>query len=108
MSTKLIDEIRMSNDRIIRLIKGDITDQNVDVVVNPANSYFIKRIILSFDILISSINLVVIIIDIGNNKNIYINKEFTNFSKLYNKFSFRVIIDYTKIYIYYFNILIFL
>ncbi|HYJ02145.1 MAG TPA: macro domain-containing protein [Nitrososphaeraceae archaeon] len=29
----------MSNDKIIRLIKGDITDQNVDVVVNPANSY---------------------------------------------------------------------
>ena len=39
MSTKLIDEIRISNDKIIRLIKGDITDQNVDVVVNPANSY---------------------------------------------------------------------
>ena len=37
--TQLIDEIRMSNDKIIRLIKGDITDQNVDVVVNPANSY---------------------------------------------------------------------
>jgi O-acetyl-ADP-ribose deacetylase len=39
MLTKLIDEIRMSNDKIIRLRKGDITDQNVDVVVNPANSY---------------------------------------------------------------------
>ena len=39
MSTQIIDEIRMSNDKIIRLIKGDITDQNVDVVVNPANSY---------------------------------------------------------------------
>jgi O-acetyl-ADP-ribose deacetylase (regulator of RNase III) len=38
-TTQLIDEIRMSNDKIIRLIKGDITDQNVDVVVNPANSY---------------------------------------------------------------------
>ena len=38
-TTRLIDEIRMSNDKIIRLIKGDITDQNVDVVVNPANSY---------------------------------------------------------------------
>ena len=37
--TQLIDEIRISNDKIIRLIKGDITDQNVDVVVNPANSY---------------------------------------------------------------------
>jgi O-acetyl-ADP-ribose deacetylase (regulator of RNase III) len=39
ITTQLIDEIRMSNDKIIRLIKGDITDQNVDVVVNPANSY---------------------------------------------------------------------
>ena len=38
-TTQLIDEIRMSNDKIIRLIKGDITDQNVDVIVNPANSY---------------------------------------------------------------------
>ena len=38
-TTRLIDEIRMSNEKIIRLIKGDITDQNVDVVVNPANSY---------------------------------------------------------------------
>ena len=39
MATQLIDEIRMPNDKIIRLIKGDITDQNVDVVVNSANSY---------------------------------------------------------------------
>jgi O-acetyl-ADP-ribose deacetylase (regulator of RNase III) len=39
ITTKLIDEIRISNDKIIRLIKGDITDQNVDVIVNPANSY---------------------------------------------------------------------
>jgi O-acetyl-ADP-ribose deacetylase len=39
-TTQLIDEIRISNDKIIiRLIKGDIIDQNVDVIVNPANSY---------------------------------------------------------------------
>jgi O-acetyl-ADP-ribose deacetylase len=38
-TTQLIDEIRISDDKIIRLIKGDITDQNVDVIVNPANSY---------------------------------------------------------------------
>ena len=38
-TTQLIDEIRISNNNIIRLIKGDITDQNVDVIVNPANSY---------------------------------------------------------------------
>ena len=31
-TTQLIDEIRISNDKIIRLIKGDITDQNVDVI----------------------------------------------------------------------------
>jgi O-acetyl-ADP-ribose deacetylase len=39
ITSQLIDEIRISNDIIIRLIKGDITKQNVDVVVNPANSY---------------------------------------------------------------------
>ena len=39
MATQLIDEIRMPNDKIIRLIKGDITQQNLDVIVNPANSY---------------------------------------------------------------------
>ena len=39
ITTQLIDEIRISNDKIIRLIKGDITEQNVDVIVNPANSY---------------------------------------------------------------------
>jgi O-acetyl-ADP-ribose deacetylase len=39
MINQLIDEIRISHDKIIRLIKGDITDQNVDVIVNPANSY---------------------------------------------------------------------
>ena len=37
---QLIDEIRISNDKkVIRLIKGDITEQNVDVIVNPANSF---------------------------------------------------------------------
>jgi O-acetyl-ADP-ribose deacetylase (regulator of RNase III) len=39
MANKLIDEIRISNDKVIRLIKGDITEQNVDVIVNPANSF---------------------------------------------------------------------
>jgi O-acetyl-ADP-ribose deacetylase (regulator of RNase III) len=39
ITSQLIDEIRISKDKIIRLIKGDITEQNVDVVVNPANSY---------------------------------------------------------------------
>lgn len=39
MANQLIDEIRISNNKVIRLIKGDITEQNVDVVVNPANSF---------------------------------------------------------------------
>jgi O-acetyl-ADP-ribose deacetylase (regulator of RNase III) len=39
MANQLIDEIKISNDKVIRLIKGDITEQNVDVVVNPANSF---------------------------------------------------------------------
>jgi hypothetical protein len=39
ITTQLIDEIRISNDKNIRLIKGDITDQNIDVIVNPANSF---------------------------------------------------------------------
>ena len=37
MST--IDELRLYNDKIIRLVKGDITERNVDVIVNAANSY---------------------------------------------------------------------
>jgi O-acetyl-ADP-ribose deacetylase (regulator of RNase III) len=39
MSNHLIDEIKLSNNKIIRLIKGDITEQNVDAIVNPANSF---------------------------------------------------------------------
>jgi O-acetyl-ADP-ribose deacetylase (regulator of RNase III) len=39
MAKQLIDEIRILNDKVIRLIKGDITEQNVDVVVNSANSF---------------------------------------------------------------------
>ncbi len=36
MST--IDELKL-NDKIVRLVKGDITERNVDVIVNAANSY---------------------------------------------------------------------
>ena len=32
-----IDELRL-NDKTIRLVKGDITERNVDVIVNAANS----------------------------------------------------------------------
>ena len=37
MST--IDELRLENDKIIRLVNGDITERKVDVIVNAANSY---------------------------------------------------------------------
>src|SRR5215472_5606242 len=37
MST--IDELRLYNDKTIRLVKGDITERNVDVIVNAANSH---------------------------------------------------------------------
>lgn len=39
MSNHLIDEIKLSNNKIIRLIQDDITEQSVDAVVNPANSF---------------------------------------------------------------------
>jgi O-acetyl-ADP-ribose deacetylase len=34
-----IDDIRLNHDKIIRLVKGDITERRVDVIVNAANSY---------------------------------------------------------------------
>jgi O-acetyl-ADP-ribose deacetylase len=34
-----IDDIRLNDDKIIRLVKGDITERKVDVIVNTANSY---------------------------------------------------------------------
>jgi O-acetyl-ADP-ribose deacetylase (regulator of RNase III) len=37
MST--IDELKLNNDKIVKLVKGDITERKVDVVVNAANSY---------------------------------------------------------------------
>ena len=35
---EIISEISI-NGKIIRLVRGDITERNVDVIVNPANSY---------------------------------------------------------------------
>jgi len=32
-------EINLDNNKILRLVKGDITERNVDVIVNAANSY---------------------------------------------------------------------
>jgi O-acetyl-ADP-ribose deacetylase (regulator of RNase III) len=40
LNTQLIvEEIRLHNNRILRLVKGDITERNVDAIVNAANSY---------------------------------------------------------------------
>jgi O-acetyl-ADP-ribose deacetylase (regulator of RNase III) len=39
MSSRIIDEIKVTEDTLLRLIEGDITERNVDVIVNPANSY---------------------------------------------------------------------
>jgi O-acetyl-ADP-ribose deacetylase (regulator of RNase III) len=36
MST--IDELKLNNDKVVRLVKGDITERKVDVIVNAANS----------------------------------------------------------------------
>ena len=35
----IVSEIRLDQDKIIRLVKGDITERRVDVIVNAANSY---------------------------------------------------------------------
>jgi O-acetyl-ADP-ribose deacetylase (regulator of RNase III) len=34
-----VDEIKLDSGRIIKLVKGDITERRVDVIVNAANSY---------------------------------------------------------------------
>jgi O-acetyl-ADP-ribose deacetylase len=35
----IIDQIILSNGKTIRVVNGDITERNLDVIVNPANSY---------------------------------------------------------------------
>jgi O-acetyl-ADP-ribose deacetylase len=35
----VIDQIILSNGKTIKLVRGDITERNLDVIVNPANSY---------------------------------------------------------------------
>jgi len=35
----LILEVNLDNNKILRLVEGDITERNVDVIVNAANSY---------------------------------------------------------------------
>jgi O-acetyl-ADP-ribose deacetylase len=31
--------VNLGNNKVLRLVKGDITKRSVDVIVNPANSY---------------------------------------------------------------------
>ena len=37
----VISEINLGGNRVIRLVKGDITDRKVDAIVNAANSFVI-------------------------------------------------------------------
>src|SRR6188472_4148784 len=39
MNSKVINEIKIKDGRVLTLVEGDITERNVDVIVNPANSY---------------------------------------------------------------------
>jgi O-acetyl-ADP-ribose deacetylase len=39
MDSKLVDEFKVNENKLLRLIEGDITDRKVDAIVNPANSY---------------------------------------------------------------------
>jgi O-acetyl-ADP-ribose deacetylase (regulator of RNase III) len=41
MESKIIEEFKVNENKLIRLIKGDITDRKVDAIVNPANSYLV-------------------------------------------------------------------
>jgi O-acetyl-ADP-ribose deacetylase (regulator of RNase III) len=35
----VVDQIHLDNKKTLRLVYGDITERNVDVIVNAANSY---------------------------------------------------------------------
>jgi O-acetyl-ADP-ribose deacetylase (regulator of RNase III) len=39
MTITVVDETKLDNNKILRLVKGDITERDVDVIVNAANSY---------------------------------------------------------------------
>lgn len=41
MDSKIIDELKINENILLRLIEGDITERNVDVIVNPANSFLV-------------------------------------------------------------------
>jgi O-acetyl-ADP-ribose deacetylase (regulator of RNase III) len=42
MNSKIIDEFKVNEDTLLRLIEGDITVRKVDAIVNPANSHLIR------------------------------------------------------------------
>jgi O-acetyl-ADP-ribose deacetylase (regulator of RNase III) len=39
MARKVVDEAKLHNNKILRLVKGDIAERDVDFIVNAANSY---------------------------------------------------------------------
>ena len=39
MDLIVIDQAKIDNKKILRLVKADITERDVDVIVNAANSY---------------------------------------------------------------------
>lgn len=39
MDAELLDQIKIKNGKTIQLVNGDITERNVDAIVNAANSY---------------------------------------------------------------------
>jgi O-acetyl-ADP-ribose deacetylase (regulator of RNase III) len=39
MTIIVVDEAKIDNNKILRLVKGDITGRDVDAIVNAANSY---------------------------------------------------------------------
>ena len=39
MTSEILDEIKTKDNRLLTLVEGDITQRNVDAIVNPANSY---------------------------------------------------------------------
>jgi O-acetyl-ADP-ribose deacetylase (regulator of RNase III) len=39
MAAIIVDQIHLDNKKTLRLVYGDITERDVDVIVNAANSY---------------------------------------------------------------------
>jgi O-acetyl-ADP-ribose deacetylase len=39
MSAEILNQIKLNNGKTINLVKGDITERSVDVIVNAVNSY---------------------------------------------------------------------